>query len=38
MAEYAGMSRTPEGFREYLERYVLSVKDHGEYLRRVGGD
>jgi len=38
MAEYAGMSRTPEGFREYLERYVLSVKDHEEYLRRVGGD
>ena len=35
--KYAEASKTPEGFQGYLDEYVLGVKDHWEYLERVGG-
>jgi len=35
--EYAAATRTVEGFQAYLEKYVLGVRDHWEYLERVGG-
>ena len=34
---YAEATRTPESFREYLDKNVYGVKDHWEYLERVGG-
>lgn len=34
---YANVSRTPEGFQKYLDEYVYGVKDHWEYLERIGG-
>jgi acyl CoA:acetate/3-ketoacid CoA transferase alpha subunit len=34
---YADASKTPEGFRDYLDRYVYGVKDHWEYLELIGG-
>jgi acyl CoA:acetate/3-ketoacid CoA transferase alpha subunit len=34
---YVEGTRTPESLREYLDRYVYGVKDHWEYLDRVGG-
>jgi len=34
---YVQATETQESFREYLDRYVYSVKDHWEYLERVGG-
>jgi glutaconate CoA-transferase, subunit A len=34
---YADLSRTPEGFAKYLDEYVYGVKDHWEYLEKVGG-
>lgn len=34
---YAEASRTPQGFQEYLETYVIGVKDHWEYLEKLGG-
>jgi len=34
---YAEATRTPESFREYLDKHVYGVKDHWEYLERVGG-
>ena len=34
---YVGASRTPEGFRKYLDQYVYGVRDHWEYLDLVGG-
>jgi acyl CoA:acetate/3-ketoacid CoA transferase len=34
---YADASRTPEGFQLYLDQFVLSVKDHWEYLEKIGG-
>jgi glutaconate CoA-transferase subunit A len=34
---YANATKTPEGFREYLDTYVYGVKDHWAYLERVGG-
>ena len=34
---YAKASKTPEGLKEYLDKYVYGVKDHWEYLERVGG-
>jgi acyl CoA:acetate/3-ketoacid CoA transferase alpha subunit len=37
IALYAAASKTPQGFQEYLDRYVLGVKDHWEYIERVGG-
>jgi len=34
---YADASRTPEGFRNYLDKYVYGAKDHWEYLELIGG-
>lgn len=34
---YADASRTPEGFQNYLDEYVFGVKDHWEYLEKLGG-
>ncbi len=34
---YADASRTPQGFQEYLDTYVYGVKDHWEYLEKLGG-
>ena len=34
---YVVATRTPETFRAYLDKYVYGVKDHWEYLERVGG-
>lgn len=35
--EYAAATKTVEGFQAYLEKYVLGVRDHWEYLERIGG-
>jgi len=34
---YATKSKTPEGFKEYLDEYVFGVEDHWGYLEKVGG-
>jgi glutaconate CoA-transferase subunit A len=34
---YVEASRTPEGFKQYLNKYVYGVKNHEEYLNLVGG-
>jgi glutaconate CoA-transferase subunit A len=34
---YADASKTPEGFRDYLDRYVYGANDHWEYLELIGG-
>jgi glutaconate CoA-transferase subunit A len=34
---YVEATRTPESFRVYLDQYVYGVRDHWEYLERVGG-
>src|SRR5512137_2844734 len=34
---YVEATRTPEDFQAYLDRYVFGVKDHAEYIERVGG-
>ena len=34
---YVEATRTPESFRAYLDQYVYGVKNHWEYLERVGG-
>lgn len=34
---YAEASKTPQGFQEYLDKYVYGVKDHWDYLEKVGG-
>jgi acyl CoA:acetate/3-ketoacid CoA transferase alpha subunit len=34
---YVEATSTPEKLRGYLDRYVYGVKDHWEYLERVGG-
>jgi glutaconate CoA-transferase subunit A len=34
---YAEASKTPEGFQEYLDKYVYGVKDHWGYLELLGG-
>lgn len=38
MAEWLTLSRTEEGVREYLERYVLSVDDFPAYIELIGGE
>jgi hypothetical protein len=35
--QYANASKTPEGFREYLDKYVYGTRDHWEYLELIGG-
>jgi glutaconate CoA-transferase, subunit A len=37
IAEWLHLSKTQEGTREYMERYVLGVAGPEEYLERVGG-
>ncbi len=37
MGLYAEASKTPQGFQKYLDEYVNGVKDHWEYIERVGG-
>ena len=34
---YVESTRTPESYRAYLDKYVYGVKDHQEYLEKVGG-
>lgn len=34
---YAEAAKTPEGIRAYLDDYVYGVKDHWEYLEKLGG-
>lgn len=34
---YARLSRTPDGFQQYLDTYVLNLPDHDAYLEQVGG-
>lgn len=34
---FAIASRTPDGFQEYLDKYVFGVSDHWGYLEQVGG-
>ena len=38
MAEWLTLSRTDEGIREYLDRYVFSVDDFSDYIELVGGE
>lgn len=37
IAEYLSATRTEEGTREYLKKYVYGVRDFWEYLELVGG-
>lgn len=34
---YAEAAKTPDGMRGYLDEYVYGVKDHWEYLEKIGG-
>ena len=34
--EYVRAGKSPEGFRRYLEEYVLGVPDHTAYLDKIG--
>jgi glutaconate CoA-transferase subunit A len=34
---YVEATRTPESFRAFLDEVVYGVKDHWEYLEKVGG-
>jgi len=38
MAEWLSLTRTEEGIREYLERYIFSVEDFSDYIDLVGGE
>jgi glutaconate CoA-transferase, subunit A len=35
---YVEATRTPESLGEYLDEYVYGVKDHWDYLEKVGGE
>lgn len=37
LTEYVNASRTPEGFRRYLDKYILGTKGHDEFLEAAGG-
>lgn len=37
MAEWLSLSRSDEGVKEYMDRYVYGVEDFDEYLELVGG-
>jgi 3-oxoacid CoA-transferase subunit A/glutaconate CoA-transferase subunit A len=37
IAEWLGLSKTPEGTAEYFDKYVYSTKDFTEYLELIGG-
>ena len=34
---YVAAQKSPQKFRDYLDKYVFGVKDHGEYIELVGG-
>lgn len=34
---YVACSKTPEGFRKYLDEYVYGTRNEAEYLEKVGG-
>jgi glutaconate CoA-transferase, subunit A len=34
---YVEATRSPESFHAYLDQYIYGVRDHWEYLERVGG-
>jgi acyl CoA:acetate/3-ketoacid CoA transferase alpha subunit len=38
MAEWLRLSRTEDGVREYMEKYVHSVEDFAGYIELVGGE
>jgi glutaconate CoA-transferase subunit A len=35
--KYVIATSSPEAFKAYLDEYIYGVKDHWEYLERVGG-
>ena len=35
--KYVEATKDPDLFKEYLDTYVYGVKDHSEYLERIGG-
>jgi glutaconate CoA-transferase, subunit A len=37
LREYVKASGSPDSYAAYLDRYILGVADHFEYLERVGG-
>jgi glutaconate CoA-transferase subunit A len=37
LRHYVAAGRTPEGFKRYLDQFVLGVDGHADYLHRVGG-
>lgn len=38
MAEWLRLSRSDEGVKEYMDRYVYGVENFEEYLRLIGGE
>ena len=36
LKEYDRASRTDEGFREFMDKYVYGVKNHSEYIDKIG--
>jgi acyl CoA:acetate/3-ketoacid CoA transferase alpha subunit len=38
LAEWLYLSRTEEGVKDYLDKYVFSVEDFTEYIELVGGE
>ena len=36
--EWVDMSKTAEGSKAYLDKFIYDVKDHGEYLKRIGDE
>ena len=34
---YVQHARTPDGVLAYIEKYILSTRDHSEYLDKIGG-
>lgn len=37
MEQYVSAYSTPENFKKYLEEYVLSTRDHWQFLDKIGG-
>ena len=36
LKEYGAASKTDEDFKAFLDKYVYGVKDHYEYLDKIG--
>jgi glutaconate CoA-transferase, subunit A len=36
--KYVTYSQSADSFKEYLDMYVLGIKNHQDYLRKIGGD